>query len=58
MLVISTQKEWEGSFEHPKHMLKMMGMKIFTIVHWKMFVSKPVFKLLQNFGPVDCSPTV
>ena len=23
---------WDGSFEHPKHMLKMMGKKIFTIV--------------------------
>ena len=23
--------EWEGSFEHPKHMLKLMGKKIFKI---------------------------
>ena len=25
----------DGSFEHPKHMLKMMGEKIFTVVHRK-----------------------
>ena len=24
--------QWEGSFEHPKHMLKLMGKKIFTIL--------------------------
>ena len=23
-----------GSFEHPKHMLKIMGKKIFTILRW------------------------
>ena len=26
--------QWEGSFEHPKHMLKIIGKKIFTILHW------------------------
>ena len=25
---------WDGSFEHPKHMLKVMGKKIFTILRW------------------------
>ena len=25
----------DGSFEHPKHMLKPMGKKIFTILHSK-----------------------
>ena len=24
--------QWDGSFEHPKHMLKLMGKKIFTIL--------------------------
>ena len=23
--------EWDGSFEHPKHMLKLMGKNIFTL---------------------------
>ena len=26
--------QWDGSFEHPKHMLKLMGKKIFTILPW------------------------
>ena len=25
--------QWNGSFEQPKHMLKIMGKKIFTILH-------------------------
>ena len=27
--------QWDGSFELPKHMLKIMGKKIFTILSWK-----------------------
>ena len=27
--------QWDGSFEQPKHVLKIMGMKIFTILRWK-----------------------
>ena len=27
--------QWDGSFEHPKHMLKLMGKKMFTISHSK-----------------------
>ena len=27
--------QWDGSFEHPKHMLKIMGKKIFTILRWQ-----------------------
>ena len=26
--------QWDGSFEHPKHMLKLIGKKIFTILRW------------------------
>ena len=26
--------QWDGSFEHPKHMLKTRGKKIFTILRW------------------------
>ena len=26
---------WDCSFEHPKHMFKLMGKKIFTILRWK-----------------------
>ena len=24
--------QWDGSFEHPKHILKLLGKKIFTIL--------------------------
>ena len=34
--------QWDGSFEHPKHMLKIMGKKIFTILHEKFCLSKPL----------------
>ena len=27
--------QWDGSFEHPKHMVKIIGKKIFTILRWK-----------------------
>ena len=31
--------QWDGSFEHPKHMIKLMGKKIFTTLCWKfMFI--------------------
>ena len=30
------------SFKHPKHMLKLMGKKIFTILHKKNCLSKPM----------------
>ena len=26
--------KWGGSFEHPKHMLKLMGKKTLAILHW------------------------
>ena len=26
--------QWDGSFEHPKHLLKLMGKKIFTFLRW------------------------
>ena len=27
--------QWDSSFEHPKHMLKLMGKKILTILRWE-----------------------
>ena len=27
--------QWDGSFEHPKQMLKLMGKKTITILRWK-----------------------
>ena len=30
--------QWDGSFDHPKHMLKLMGKKIFTLLSSKIFV--------------------
>ena len=26
--------QWDGSFEHPKHMLKSIGKKVLTILRW------------------------
>ena len=34
--------QWDGTFEQPKHMLKLMDKKIFTILRWK-------FKPMTNF---------
>ena len=34
---------WDGSFEHPKYMLKLMDKKIFTILHSKFWlISRPM----------------
>ena len=30
--VLKQSSQWDGSFEHQKHMLKLMGKKIFTIL--------------------------
>ena len=38
-------KTYDDSLEHPKHMLKIMGKKIFTILH-KIFVYLNICKLL------------
>ena len=32
----------DSSFEHPQHLLKLMGKKIFTILHYKFCLSKPI----------------
>ena len=37
-----------GSFEHPKHMLKLMGKKIFIILRSKFCLSKPIRYLTLN----------
>ena len=34
--------QWDGSFEHPKHMFKLMGKKIFTILPWKILVLESI----------------
>ena len=37
--------QWDGSFEHPKHMIKLMGKKILTSLPLKNYLSKPmIFK--------------
>ena len=42
--------QWDGSFEHPKHMLKLMDKKIFTILHSKnMFIWTYGFFKLNPF---------
>ena len=30
---------WDGSFEHPKHMSKLMDWEIITILRWKTFLN-------------------
>ena len=30
--VLKRTSQWDGSFEHPKHMFKIMGKKIFTLL--------------------------
>ena len=37
--------QWDSSFEHPKHMLKLIGKKIFAILRWHFCLSKPVYHL-------------
>ena len=32
---------WESSFEHPKHMFKLMDKKIITILRWKLLLNWP-----------------
>ena len=32
----------DGSFVYPKHMLNIIGKRIFTILHWNLCLSKPV----------------
>ena len=31
--------QWDGSFEHPKHILKLMGKKIFTFLRWNFYLN-------------------
>ena len=43
--------QWDDSFEHPKHMLKLMGKKIFTIIYAQMFcLSKHMIFDKVNFN--------
>ena len=47
--------QWDGSFEHPKHMLRCMGKKIFTIYAENFCLSKPVLKHHKT-GPSGKTP--
>ena len=40
--------EWDGSFEHPKHMLKIMDKKTFTILRRKFLFVKFFFYFSTN----------
>ena len=46
--------QWDGSFEHPKHMLKFMGKKISTILRTKFCLSKPMLSPFLT-GDMDWS---
>ena len=38
--------QWDGSFEYPNHLLKLMGNKIFTILLWNfLFIETYAHKL-------------
>ena len=37
LCVLKEPSQWDGSFEHPKHMIKLMGKKKITILHSKSF---------------------
>ena len=46
--------QWDGSFEHPKHMLKIMGKTIFTILRWKIVaLSWQIFEINNVILPHD-----
>ena len=38
----------DGSFEHPKHMFKLMGKKIIEILHNKISLSRPMIHFEQK----------
>ena len=43
---LNEPSQWDSSFEHPKHMLKSIGKKKFTILRGFIFcLSKPVIRL-------------
>ena len=47
--------QWDGSFEHPKHMLKIMGKKIFTILRCNFCLSKPMCRYeLYTYNDKKC----
>ena len=49
-----TESQWDGSFEDQKHMLKLMGKKAFTILHWKYLLIKTYDPLKQKWTvPID-----
>ena len=46
--VLKESSQLDGSFEHPKHMLKIMGKKIFTILPCFFCLSKPKVILIYS----------
>ena len=49
--VVATQ--WDGSFEHPKQMLKLMDKKIFTLLPLPIWTYDKLYSIL-GFGYIDC----
>ena len=47
--------QWDSSFKHPQHMIKLMGKKIFTILRSKMCLSKPMWATATTFGLLTCT---
>ena len=46
--------QWDGSFEHPKRMLKLMGKKILTILRSKiLFIKTYVFQIRWKYSGVQ-----
>ena len=50
--VLKEPSQWDGSFEHPKHMIKLMDKKIIAILSWKFLLNWPygliVFTCLEG----------
>ena len=44
-----------SSFEHPKHMLKIMGKKVFTILRWNFLLIETYVTVTIRQGPSDLS---
>ena len=40
--------QWDGSFEHPKHMLQLIGKRIFKILHSNFCLYKPMVMILKS----------
>ena len=48
LLVLKNTSYWNGSFEHPKHMFKLMGKKMITILCYNICLTGPMVYAKAN----------